>query len=257
MIKIVFFDIDGTLISRTTHRVAESTLAALAELRAKGIKVCVATGRAKSTIPDEFLDLFDVIISLNGMYVYDRERVFISHTLDPEDVKILVDFAIKNTVPVYFIYEDRHSVNYIDEQILEECETHDIPLPKVEDPRRALSEPIYSASLFLTLEEELALMAQTKTLEGTRWAEAFFDVVIRGFGKHSALLEICEMYGIDPLDSMAFGDGGNDLSMIKQAGIGVAMGNALDYLKAEADYVTDDEDHDGIANALRHFGLIG
>ena len=55
---------------------------------------------------------------------------------------------------------------------------------------------------------------------------------------------------------MAFGDGGNDSSMIKKAGIGIAMGNALDSLKQEADYTTTSVDDDGVLNALRHFNLI-
>ena len=55
---------------------------------------------------------------------------------------------------------------------------------------------------------------------------------------------------------MAFGDGGNDIEMLRYAGIGVAMGNADDAVKAAADYVTTSVDDDGIMNALKHFGLI-
>lgn len=62
--------------------------------------------------------------------------------------------------------------------------------------------------------------------------------------------------GIGISDTMAFGDGGNDISIIKTAGTGVAMGNATDGVKAVADYVTDDIESDGISNALRRFGII-
>ena len=62
--------------------------------------------------------------------------------------------------------------------------------------------------------------------------------------------------GIDISETMAFGDGGNDISMLKAAGTSVAMGNALDKVKANASYVTTSVDEDGIANALRHFGII-
>ena len=62
--------------------------------------------------------------------------------------------------------------------------------------------------------------------------------------------------GFNPRHTIAFGDGGNDTSMIRAAGIGVAMGNALDSLKAEADYITTSVDEDGVMNALRHFGII-
>ncbi len=55
---------------------------------------------------------------------------------------------------------------------------------------------------------------------------------------------------------MAFGDGGNDIDMLRFAGVGVAMGNAGEEVRQAADYVTDDVDHDGIQNALRRFGVI-
>ena len=62
--------------------------------------------------------------------------------------------------------------------------------------------------------------------------------------------------GLNPQQTIAFGDGGNDTTMIREAGIGVAMGNAIDELKEMADYVTTSVDDDGILNALKHFGLI-
>ena len=63
-------------------------------------------------------------------------------------------------------------------------------------------------------------------------------------------------YGLPLEGTVAFGDGGNDMTMIKDCGIGVAMGNAIPELKAEANYITTSVDEDGIANALRHFGII-
>ena len=62
--------------------------------------------------------------------------------------------------------------------------------------------------------------------------------------------------GLAPKRTMAFGDGGNDTSMILRASIGVAMGNALDSLKQEANYVTTSVDDNGVLNALKHFELI-
>ncbi len=256
MIKVIFFDIDGTLISRNTKRIADSTFEALDKLRAKGIKLCVATGRAKVSVPDYFLDHFDLIVSLNGQWVYDRENTYIRHQLEEEDVRLLVDFALKKIAPVYFVVEDGYFVNYVNDQILAEVATHNIPMPRVDDPLRALEEPVYAASVFLDPEGEIELLSKARNLEGTRWDDMFFDVVLKGLGKHTALIEVCEYFGIDPKQSMAIGDGGNDISMLKAAGIGVAMGNANDDVKAAADYVTDDEDNDGIMKALKHFRLI-
>jgi hydroxymethylpyrimidine pyrophosphatase-like HAD family hydrolase len=63
-------------------------------------------------------------------------------------------------------------------------------------------------------------------------------------------------FGLNPDHTMAFGDGGNDSTMVRRAGIGVAMGNAIDELKVEADYITASVDDEGVRKALQHFDLI-
>ena len=70
------------------------------------------------------------------------------------------------------------------------------------------------------------------------------------------MLGVLEQYGIQPEESIAFGDSENDNEMLRAAGIGVAMGNALEETKAASDYVTDDCDDEGVAHALAHFALI-
>ena len=84
----------------------------------------------------------------------------------------------------------------------------------------------------------------------------FTDMTAKGADKGEGIKAMAEHLGMDLRYTMAFGDGGNDTAMIRRAGIGVAMGNALDSLKREADYVTSSVDNDGILNALRHFNLI-
>ena len=77
-----------------------------------------------------------------------------------------------------------------------------------------------------------------------------------GIDKATGMEEFMRSYGFSAAEVAAFGDGGNDIAMLRFAGIGVAMGNANDEVKAMADYVTDDVDHDGIMNALLHFGIL-
>ena len=78
----------------------------------------------------------------------------------------------------------------------------------------------------------------------------------QGADKGEGVLTMAAHFGFDPQYTMAFGDGGNDASMIRTAGIGVAMGNALESLKQEADYTTTSVDENGVLNALRHYGLV-
>ena len=89
-----------------------------------------------------------------------------------------------------------------------------------------------------------------------RWHPAFTDVTAKGADKGEGIRTMAALMGFDLRHTMAFGDGGNDESMLKVAGQGVAMGNALASLKDVADYVTTSVDEDGVMNALRHFRLI-
>ena len=82
------------------------------------------------------------------------------------------------------------------------------------------------------------------------------DVNMRGIDKSIAARKVMEYYGFTMDEAMAFGDGGNDLPMVRDAAVGVAMGNACDELKAVADYITSSVDEDGVSRALEHFGLI-
>ena len=84
----------------------------------------------------------------------------------------------------------------------------------------------------------------------------FCDILPAGGGKPNGLAHTLAHLGLTREQSIAFGDGGNDVTMLEYAGIGVAMGNACDAAKAAADYVTDDITADGLAKALAHFGLI-
>ena len=90
----------------------------------------------------------------------------------------------------------------------------------------------------------------------TSWHDTGVDIVAKGSGKDVGIKHYIDKYGIKQEETMAFGDGENDIRMLKFVGIGVALGNAKDALKEIADYVTADIDDDGIEKALKHFNLI-
>ena len=120
----------------------------------------------------------------------------------------------------------------------------------------AAGRELYQAVVFLTREEERALAAPFAGLEAMRWHPGFVDVIATGGGKDHGMDALLSHFGIGLEDTMAFGDGENDLPMLRHAHIGVAMGNADDLVKGQADYVTGTVDEDGISSALRHFGLL-
>ena len=82
------------------------------------------------------------------------------------------------------------------------------------------------------------------------------DIIEKGQSKAKGLEALCDYYGIDMKDVISFGDSMNDYEILREAGMGVAMGNSVDELKQAADYVTDDIDKDGVYNACLRLGLI-
>ena len=123
-------------------------------------------------------------------------------------------------------------------------------------PGRAFQQRIMQLTPFFPESYEREMMARIPNCTSGRWHPAFTDITAKGADKGAGIMALAAHLGFDPQYTIAFGDGGNDTSMIKAAGIGVAMGNALESLKAEADYTTTSVDEDGVMNALRHFGII-
>ena len=109
---------------------------------------------------------------------------------------------------------------------------------------------------FFDTDQEAEVARLLRHSESTRWCEYFSDVISADADKGRGMEIIAGHVGIALDECMAFGDGGNDISILKKAGTGVAMGNAGDEVKAAADYVTEHIDNEGVAKALRHFGVI-
>ena len=257
MIKAIFFDIDGTLVSFKTHRVPASTLNALRLLRDRGIKLFIATGRHKKTITDLDEFDFDGYITLNGgICMVDNETIY-KHSIPNEDINALIDY-IENVepIPCVFVQENQLSMNYKDEATEEIFSLLNYPDPPLRPLREIEGKTVFQILAFFRQEQEKHIMPVIPHCETTRWNPLFTDVVPSGSSKWVGIMKTLEQFQIDPEETMAFGDGGNDIQMLKNAGIGVAMGNSEKDVKQYADYVTDSVDDDGIWNALKHFGLI-
>ena len=119
-----------------------------------------------------------------------------------------------------------------------------------------LSRPVYQLTPFFDEAQEAAVVPLLRHAESARWCEYFSDVISSEADKGRGMEIIAAHEGISLAECMAFGDGGNDIPILRRAGTGVAMGNAGVTVKAAADYITDNIDAGGVANALRHFGVI-
>lgn len=257
-IKAVFFDIDGTLISFKTHQVPPSTEKAIALLKSQGIKVIVSTGRSINSIDHiRHLD-FDGYITFNGGYCVTKENgVLLRKPMDQRDIKAVVEYANKKELSFSFMSENEITINRVTPTIEKMYETVNLPIPKTFDRNNFDSTCVLQTNIFIEPEEEETFMKQVMPNSvASRWTNLFADVNPIGQSKKIGIEVFLKHFGIDQKQTMAFGDGGNDIEMLKFVQIGIAMGNANPATKEIADYITQDVDHDGIYNALEYFSII-
>lgn len=257
--KALFFDIDGTLISFNTHRIPQSTVSALTAAKANGAKVFISTGRPMPFIfhLNEIEHLIDGYITTNGGYCFIGNETVYCHTIAKPDAEVLIDYCRQVDCSAFVVGKEtialvnhKQVVDDVFGSILDvddfNCDTLD----------HVMQQDILQITAFLSQEQENAIMPTVPGCIGGRWSPAFVDINNALADKGKGLLAMAAHCGISVADTMAFGDGGNDIPILKQAGTGVAMGNASGTVKAAADYVTTSVDDNGVANALKHFGVI-
>lgn len=260
MTKALFFDIDGTLVSFDTHAIPSSTVSAIEKAKKNGADIYISTGRPYSLINniDEIRHLIDGYICTNGAYCFIGDKVISCSPIPKDDVLTVLKEATAMNFASMIVGEHDIAMFNPNEKAREvfagilniEDYGADTPVEKV------LSQNILQMTPIISQEQEISVMRKLQGVESSRWYPTFADFTAKGVSKAKGLEEIAAFKGYDIADTMAFGDGGNDMSIIVRAGIGVAMGNAGDALKDAADYVTDTVDNDGVAKALAHFGVI-
>jgi len=258
MIKAIFFDIDGTLVSFKTHTVPQSTIHALSLLKEKGIKTFIATGRHRRDITNIGTLTFDGYVTLNGSCcINERNEIIYKHRIPSEDIEALLDYLDgDDRFPCIFVQEKSLLINYRDKAVKDSFVLLNLPGPPNGNLRDVPTDDVYQLIAFFEPHREEKIMTVLPGCESARWTPLFTDIVPRGSSKREGIDHMLENYGIALEETMAFGDGGNDISMIEHAAIGIAMGNAEETVKQIADYVTDSVDENGIYNALVHFGII-
>lgn len=255
-IKAIFFDVDGTLLSHKSNQVPVSARRALARLRAKGVKTVIATGRQMyelNKLPVSDI-AFDGYLTLNGDLMLDEnKKVYAGTPIDKGEMEVLSRIFSAKRIPFVLIGENDRYINFINETVIKTQAETKGTVPKV---GKWHGEDVYQILAFVPAHQKELLDDLLDECAVTSWNDTGIDIIPRGGGKSAGIHQFMEQYGIKQSEIMAFGDGENDMEMLKFAGIGVAMGNASDEVKAVADYVTDSVDENGIENALHHFGLI-
>lgn len=261
--KLLFFDIDGTLIEcgLGIYEIPQSTKASLQALQLQGHATFLATGRTKCFIVDGVMSYpFDGYVTCNGGYVEYQGKEIFRKTVSLEALQVTHEFCKEKDMVYYFegrdtIYTLRkdHPV-HIDFkehwEMKDEVTTDDFDITNIET---------YIGMIVVNSLDQVADMKKTLApyFDIQRHnSEYSFDLTLKGVSKGLGIEKLVEAMHKDIKDTIAFGDGNNDLEMLETVGIGVAMGNAVKGAKAVSDYVTDCVDHNGITKALQHFKLL-
>lgn len=257
MTNAVFFDIDGTLVSFKTHRMPESTVETLEELRKKGIKLFVASGRHITSINNLGEWKPDGYVTVNGGMCWIDGKLIYEHYIAQPDIISLIDYLEnEESFPCVFVLKNELCMNFGNELTDKVFGMLNFAKPRICNLRHAENEKVYQILAFFDPEQEKRAMCAMPNSEPTRWTSFFADIIPAGSSKWTGIEKILEYSGIDRSETMAFGDGGNDIDMLQNAATGVAMGNADNRVKEIADYITDTVENEGIKKAFRHFGII-
>ena len=255
-VKIMFFDIDGTLVDPATGKISDKTREALKRLREKGILLCVATGRPSVCLPD-FGDLrFDAFCTFNGSLCYTEREIVHSDPVPTRDVSTVLENAAALGRPVSVAVKDRLVANGYDVDLADYYRLAGLELEVSTDFASALEEDIYQIMLGCRESDHEAILRGTEGVKlAVSWERAA-DVISATGGKGVAICKTAADFGLDVSQCLAFGDSYNDIEMLQAAGTGVAMGNAAPRLKEVADDVCGPVSEDGIYHYCVEHGLI-
>jgi len=274
-LKAIILDIDGTLMN-SQRKISERTKNALLEAQNRGIKLILASGRPIRGMLDVMHELemdkhHGLVVAYNGASVMDcesKEIVFnkamtaeeaqsvLNHVKNFEVIPMVAKddtmyvnnvykgmLTYKNNQINIIEYESRGG-NYLLCEKSDLAEFVDFPLNKI----LLAGDPEYLKTNHIRISEPFI-----GKLSSMFTAAFYYEFTAQGIDKANALNEVLVPMGIKPEDTISFGDGQNDLSIINFAGIGVAMGNAVDELKKAADEITLSNDEDGIAHVLERY----
>lgn len=281
MSKVIFLDVDGTLINYQTY-LPKSAEKAVNEARRNGHRVYICTGCGKDEISHrDFRTMeLDGMIGGNGVYVEDHDHVVYFNPLSADDTRDIVDWCFKRGLGVIL---ESNAGMFVDDLFLkqgaeamakyasgkgkviadiEEFNKNVMKQYTLLSRKELYRNDINKISYILgSYQDHLDAKRDFPHLVENTWGgkgemALFGDIGPSGIDKKYAIKILLDYLNIAPKDTIAFGDANIDISMFEVCGYGVAMGNGGEGIKKAADYITDDVDHDGLYNAFKYLKLI-
>lgn len=255
--SVIFFDIDGTLLN-FNKKLPLSTKDAIFKLKELGHIVAIATGRAPFMFEDLRKELeIDTYVSYNGQYVVLNGEVLYTNPLKISALEKLAEAALLNRHPIVFMDHEDMKANVPEHSYIKESiDTLKISRFPSHDPLYYKGRDLYQSLLFCPEGEEKQYEQEFHEFDFIRWHPVSVDVLPKGGSKAKGIEKIVAKLGFPEDRQFAFGDGLNDLEMLRTVYNSVAMGNAEEKVKEAAKFVTRSVEDDGILHGLKMVGLL-
>ncbi len=255
-IKIVFFDVDGTLIELGTNAMTPNTLKMLHSLQEQGIKICISSGRSPVQMPELPGGSFDAYITFTGSYCFGPEGVIYSNPISSADVQQILRNAQELGRPVVAATDKEMSPNGVDENLYQYYAFAGEDIKTDPNFAEVIKKPVYQIMVGCPENERQAIIKNTENARVAAWWDRACDVMPANGDKGKGIELVLKHFGLDRSQAMAFGDGDNDLEMFHAVDHPVAMGNGSDNLKKIAEAVCGRVDEDGIYHYMVEKGII-
>lgn len=261
--RLLFFDIDGTLFdcAHGLNHVTDALKAAISELKANGHLCFVASGRPYAYLNQEIRNLgFDGFVLCNGALIYFKNEILLSHYFGKTELKRML--AKCDELNIMYCLTNLHE-GYLPERftvLKKMLASFQVPMEYIKSDYSL--DDIDVAKLELFCQDE-AGKAYARSLKEQGYVvleyvgSGNFEINMPHVSKGNAIEELCRKMNIPLQNTIAFGDGDNDIEMLRSVGHGVAMGNATENAKKAADVVTECCVDDGIVKELKRLHLIG
>lgn len=268
--KLICIDMDGTLLN-SNHEVSEENKSAIKKATEAGVKIAITTGRifCSARYYSKILGVSTPVIASNGAYIreQDSEDIIFSNTIPSsllvkvyeivEKYNLNINFNTSDTVLSPKELPSHHTYKIMNGNLEEEDKVKFFVYNNIDDVVEGFDGAILKGivieevdfdalskakeELLKTLGQELHIVSSHKNN---------IEIMLHSSTKGYAVEMLAQKYNFKAEEVICIGDSENDISMLKYAGMGVAMGNALDEVKAIADYVTDSNENSGVGKAI-------
>lgn len=264
--KLVCIDLDGTLLT-DDKKITNENIEAIKKAIDSGVNICIATGRIYKFV-DHIKDLLGVstkVIASNGGIILTEDGNLEFRTLSYEEIlklkELVKDYDVdiylnteneiisENNIPNEYSYkkinkylDNKHKVNIIENYPFENL--------ALDNKYKIVKAICINKNNLDEVKRVRTILDETEEFEISSAEHHYCEINSKGISKGKAVEELVKELGIDIKEVICIGDGGNDIEMLKRAGMAVAMKNGMDEVKAMADYITEDNNNSGVAKAI-------